>query len=344
MLSAVPQPSGVQSPVVRNPPMCQRKIRKANFLVLIVQRTTCMLNISSGIFFAVSLLQIFLPHSAKSKSDTGVRPYSCGLCRDTFSRSDILKRHFQKCSVRRGNPSGENHLSHSRAHRKAKLEPGEEIAASDGHALTVPVQSSQPPDFSLHSSFDLGAMSMNQPNFSGEHHGLPDPGSRSNSVKRASNGVIVGNRAQAGGPTSSFDASGFPTATGHVTPDSITDSGAATPYPYAQDSRSQQFPSNTSFSQATSGHPLDLSANNRAALASNYSNGSLPQIVESSQGRGNELDWTSLFQSSGQGEYVNHPYQSSIDGTHPPVKTEPHFSSVPFSLAPDYPQFLPAKV
>lgn len=33
---------------------------------------------------------------------TGDRPYMCVLCRDTFSRSDILKRHFQKCSIRRG--------------------------------------------------------------------------------------------------------------------------------------------------------------------------------------------------------------------------------------------------
>lgn len=42
----------------------------------------------------------------------------CILCRDTFSRSDILKRHFQKCSIRRGNPTGASHLSHSQAHIK----------------------------------------------------------------------------------------------------------------------------------------------------------------------------------------------------------------------------------
>ena len=42
----------------------------------------------------------------------------CVLCRDTFSRSDILKRHFQKCSVRRGNPSGLSHLSSPAAHLK----------------------------------------------------------------------------------------------------------------------------------------------------------------------------------------------------------------------------------
>ncbi|KAI1321995.1 hypothetical protein F5Y16DRAFT_404947 [Xylariaceae sp. FL0255] len=49
---------------------------------------------------------------------TGDRPYMCVLCRDTFSRSDILKRHFQKCSIRRGNPTGASHLSHPGAHVK----------------------------------------------------------------------------------------------------------------------------------------------------------------------------------------------------------------------------------
>src|ERR1700749_4888509 len=42
----------------------------------------------------------------------------CVLCTDTFSRSDILKRHFQKCSVRRGNPTGASHLSNPAAHIK----------------------------------------------------------------------------------------------------------------------------------------------------------------------------------------------------------------------------------
>src|ERR1700748_2327933 len=47
----------------------------------------------------------------------------CVLCNDTFSRSDILKRHFQKCSIRRGNPTGASHLSHAQAHLK-KSHPG----------------------------------------------------------------------------------------------------------------------------------------------------------------------------------------------------------------------------
>lgn len=40
------------------------------------------------------------------------------LCSDTFSRSDILKRHFQKCSIRRGNPTGATHLSSPSAYNK----------------------------------------------------------------------------------------------------------------------------------------------------------------------------------------------------------------------------------
>ncbi|OAQ58252.1 hypothetical protein VFPPC_17002 [Pochonia chlamydosporia 170] len=57
-------------------------------------------------------------HLLRRKSNTGDRPYMCVLCHDTFSRSDILKRHFQKCSVRRGHPTGVSHLSHPQAHVK----------------------------------------------------------------------------------------------------------------------------------------------------------------------------------------------------------------------------------
>ncbi|PNH36188.1 hypothetical protein BJF96_g139 [Verticillium dahliae] len=60
---------------------------------------------------------------------TGDRPYMCVLCRDTFSRSDILKRHFQKCSIRRGNPSGATHLSHPQAHVKKNAAAQQKAAA-----------------------------------------------------------------------------------------------------------------------------------------------------------------------------------------------------------------------
>ncbi|KAI9804492.1 MAG: hypothetical protein M1825_001391 [Sarcosagium campestre] len=49
---------------------------------------------------------------------TGDRPYMCALCKEDFSRSDILKRHFAKCSLRRGNPDGVGHLTHAQPHLK----------------------------------------------------------------------------------------------------------------------------------------------------------------------------------------------------------------------------------
>ncbi|KAL7950345.1 hypothetical protein V8C42DRAFT_196547 [Trichoderma barbatum] len=63
---------------------------------------------------------------------TGDRPYMCVLCRDTFSRSDILKRHFQKCSIRRGNPTGASHLSHPQAHVKKNAQAQQKAALENG--------------------------------------------------------------------------------------------------------------------------------------------------------------------------------------------------------------------
>lgn len=64
----------------------------------------------------------------------------CVLCKDTFSRSDILKRHFQKCSIRRGNPTGATHLSHPHAHLKRS-----QAAANPAKPIQDEVSSSIPP-------------------------------------------------------------------------------------------------------------------------------------------------------------------------------------------------------
>lgn len=56
----------------------------------------------------------------------------CVLCHDTFSRSDILKRHFIKCSVRRGNPTGASHLSHPQAHVKKNAAAQQKAMGSEG--------------------------------------------------------------------------------------------------------------------------------------------------------------------------------------------------------------------
>lgn len=56
----------------------------------------------------------------------------CVLCRDTFSRSDILKRHFQKCSIRRGNPTNATHLSHPQAHVKKNAAAQKNALGAEG--------------------------------------------------------------------------------------------------------------------------------------------------------------------------------------------------------------------
>ena len=77
-------------------------------------------------------------------SDTGDRPYMCVLCKDTFSRSDILKRHFQKCSIRRGNPTGATHLSHPHAHLKRSQQQAAAASAAANPAKPLQDEVSNP--------------------------------------------------------------------------------------------------------------------------------------------------------------------------------------------------------
>ncbi|KAI1823109.1 hypothetical protein F4861DRAFT_531806 [Xylaria intraflava] len=79
---------------------------------------------------------------------TGDRPYMCVLCRDTFSRSDILKRHFQKCSIRRGNPTGASHLSHPQAHVKKQQQNVQK--ANEGDLGHINGMTSMPSDGVVH--------------------------------------------------------------------------------------------------------------------------------------------------------------------------------------------------
>lgn len=66
---------------------------------------------------------------------TGDRPYTCHLCKDTFSRSDILKRHFQKCSIRRGNPTGANHLAGQRRNTTSSVH---RMSVGNGDGVGLP--------------------------------------------------------------------------------------------------------------------------------------------------------------------------------------------------------------
>lgn len=334
--------------------MCPPKIQRGNIPVSTVRRPIYMPNISSVIYYDVRFLKTMEWILANAAVDTGTRPYSCGLCRDTFSRSDILKRHFQKCSVRRGNPTGENHLSHSRATKKSKLESAAEVPAPD-QTLTLPStqsssQAAVTADFATSTSkgsFDLSTLGLGPSGYTDESQALSNRASRSSSVKRPSNNSLVGSRGTYGGSSSSsYDATNFPYSGGQITPDSITTSGAATPFAYPQEARPNQFASDTSFTQGSNGLPMDLNGSGRAPTGSSYTNGSLPQILESSHGRGNDsdVDWSSLFPSNTQDDYGNPQLHPAHDSAHQNIKSESEFPAVPFTLPPEYPPYLPTKV
>lgn len=83
---------------------------------------------------------------------TGERPYQCHLCKDTFSRSDILKRHFQKCSIRRGNPTGANHLQNAQSHLQKNRPP------ADSNSYLGQIGTSMPYPDAAYANTTLGGM------------------------------------------------------------------------------------------------------------------------------------------------------------------------------------------
>lgn len=119
-----------------------------------------------------------------SRLDTGDRPYMCVLCRDTFSRSDILKRHFQKCSIRRGNPTGASHLSHPQAHVKKNAQAQKAAGlGNDGEMNHLNGLNNMPGDGMVH-PFGMVPVQDGMNNMGGDQNQL----SRSNSMNRLENG------------------------------------------------------------------------------------------------------------------------------------------------------------
>ncbi|RMJ14093.1 hypothetical protein CDV36_006239 [Fusarium kuroshium] len=115
---------------------------------------------------------------------TGDRPYMCVLCRDTFSRSDILKRHFQKCSIRRGNPTGASHLSHPQAHVKKNAQAQKAAGlAHEGDLNHLNGLSNMPGDNMVH-PFGMVPVSDGMNNMAQDQSQL----SRSSSLGRLDNG------------------------------------------------------------------------------------------------------------------------------------------------------------
>lgn len=108
--------------------------------------------------------------------DTGDRPYMCVLCRDTFSRSDILKRHFQKCSIRRGNPTGASHLSHPQAHVKKNAQAQKAAGlGQEGDMNHINNLQNLPNDPSMVGPFGMVPVQDNRVDANGDRRTMPGP-------------------------------------------------------------------------------------------------------------------------------------------------------------------------
>ena len=254
-----------------------------------------------------------------------MRPYTCGLCKDTFSRSDILKRHFQKCSVRRGNPTGESHLTHSRATKKSRAQ--EEAARVERTPSTVADQAQQVMPFtptSLDGSFDINALTLGQSSYGGDSN----QASRSNSIKKSKKSGSTSNRASFGmTSTSGYDSSSYPYS-GHVTPDSITTSGAATPYTFQHESRANQLSPDGTFNHSANSLDLNFNGVSRPPTSSTYNHGTLPHIVGQTPSRGPDVDWSSIPPYASHDEYGNAQYHSGTNTPLHQIKTDTDFSTL----------------
>ncbi|KAK5702412.1 hypothetical protein LTR17_022339 [Elasticomyces elasticus] len=254
---------------------------------------------------------------------TGDRPYMCHLCKDTFSRSDILKRHFQKCSIRRGNPTGANHLAHQRrngngANRLSISQQDGPIGLA-GLAEVAGTNTAYP------------GMATSSPTVNGDVSGRP---SRANSLSTAGtmshrNSVaglgILGSNAPSGDQMVSTAgyAAGFPAYTQHQAAN-----GAQMQSNYAFNQQQMHANGyNNPQQMSFLGQPSSRFNNNNNHASSPYQ-----QSPNGDSNGGSQADWNRMFNPGGQDGYIGgQPANASSQGiTHIKVEgdAKPNFSNM----------------
>ena len=167
---------------------------------------------------------------------------------------------------------------------------------------------------SLDGTFDIKDLNLGQSSYVES----PRQVSRSNSIKKSkrstgsqSNRTSLGLVNPSGYEAPSY---GYPGMSGHVTPESATTSGAATPYnTYLPDARSNQMSPTGTYNTAN-GNDMGFNGVSRAPTSSNYPNGSLPHIA--GQRGGSEMEWPFHTYPGTNDDYGNTQFNS---GTNTPL-------------------------
>lgn len=240
--------------------------------------------------------------------DTGDRPYMCHLCRDTFSRSDILKRHFQKCSIRRGNPTGANHLAHQRRNN------------NNGNRLSISQQEGPIGLAGLAEVAGTANVVGNSPTVNGDMsartsraNSLITPGGMSHRNSLAGLGILGSNAPNSDqmGSSAGYQP-GMPA------------------YAMQNASNGGQLPSNYAFNGSQmNGHvfnnnPQQMSFLGQQSSRFDHSHSNSPhQQTPNGDGGASGIDWSRMFNQGGQDGFIgSQPANASSQGMNQ-IKTEP---------------------
>lgn len=246
---------------------------------------------------------------------TGDRPYMCHLCKDTFSRSDILKRHFQKCSIRRGNPTGANHLAHQRRNTNPsnRLSLGSEpigLAGMPGVGNTAPFTSGEMVNGSTHSP----TVGNDQSSYASSIASASNRSSRANSLIQPP-GMHADARHLSGLGLNNM-TSGSSMNGDHMTP-TASSFGSATSTPgYTMRPHSASNPIAHGYGYGSSmSNGLYTGNKSEDQNNGNYA----AQSGQPSQNRSSGVDWNNVFTSNGQDNFL-----AQQQGEHPSIPKSEH--------------------
>lgn len=254
----------------------------------------------------------------------------CHLCKDTFSRSDILKRHFQKCSLRRGNPTGANHLAHQRRN------------TNNGNRLSISQQdgpiglAGMPEVAGGAQGYNPNMVGTNSPSVNGDMsartsraNSLITPGNMSHRNSVAGLGIL-GSNAPNGDQMQNSSAPYQPGMNAYSMQNHANGAPQMhTNYSYTNNTNHQPPQLNGSIYNNAQQNPQQMSF--LGHQSSRYVNSPAnTQHQQMPNGDGSGVDWTRMFTQGGQDGFIgSQPANASSQGTQQIIKTEQQPDSKP---------------